>query len=166
MKNILTISTLVSILLAGALFGFFYTLSISIMPGLDLTEPYSAIVANQAIGRASQNTFFTLALLGTPLSLIISLILTWLKGNKIGGYWFGAALVAFIAMVIVTATLNVPLNQVLDAVAVTPQQSDLQQIWEAYSTDWQRWNWLRVLFSGLTLLFASIALQRNAANWS
>ncbi len=164
MKNITNVATLLSILAAGALFGFFYTLSISVMPGLDQAEPYSAIVVNQEIGRATQNTFFTAALLGLPLLLIVSFVLSMLGDKQKGRFWFIAALAAFIGMVLVTTLLNVPLNQALDAVVVTPDHGNLQQIWNDYSIDWQRWNWLRVFFSGLTLLFASLALLKNATS--
>ncbi len=42
-KSVLT-TILISILLAGALFGFFFTMSFSIMPGMDQADPYSAII--------------------------------------------------------------------------------------------------------------------------
>lgn len=164
MKKITNLAILSSILLAGALFGFFFTLSFSVMPGLDLVEPYSAITANQEIGRATQNMFFSVVLLGTPLLLIVSFVLSSIGNKKKGIFLLVAALASFIMMMLVTAFLNVPLNQALDAIVVTPQQDNLQQIWDDYSIDWQRWNLFRLFFSGLTLLFASLALQKNATS--
>ncbi|WP_299410903.1 hypothetical protein [uncultured Roseobacter sp.] len=54
MTNLKLAVLMAAILGAGALFGFYFTMSVSIMPGLDLTEPYAAIKANQDIGRATQ----------------------------------------------------------------------------------------------------------------
>lgn len=163
MKNQTIINSLMYILLlcAGALFGFFYTMSISIMPGLDLTTPYSAIVANQEIGHATQNYYFATTMIGTPvLLLVLSIYFYFKRQNKAMGKLLGIALLSFLAMIAVTLTLNVPLNQILDGVTITPDQPNLKAIWDAYSIDWQVYNWLRTLFSGLTLLFIGIALKR------
>lgn len=146
-----------AILGTGLLFGFFFTMSVSIMPGFDATDPYAALIANQDIGRATQQSLFFVALLGTPLALIIAIIMTWkmlLTRN-----WYLIALLSYIAMMGVTLLLNVPLNQQLDVLAISPAMDNAAEHWLAYSADWQMWNWLRVLFSGLSLLFAAFALR-------
>ncbi len=139
-------------------------MSVSIMPGLDLAEPYSALVANQAIGNATQQSFFAVALLGTPITLIILLVLMWRAQLRDEGSWVGGALLAFIAMMVVTLALNVPLNQILDALPLTAEIEDPRGLWLSYSVDWQKWNWLRVLFSGLSLLALGRALMLHGAN--
>lgn len=143
---------LLALLCTGALFGFFFTMSVSIMPGLDLAEPYSALVANQAIGNATQQSLFAVALLGTPITLIILLVLMWRAKLRDEGSWISGAMLAFIAMMVVTLTLNVPLNQILDALPLSEAIENPGDLWLSYSVDWQKWNWLRVLFSGLSVL--------------
>lgn len=154
---------LIALLCAGALFGFFFTMSFSIMPGLDLTAPFSAILANQEIGHATQKSYFAVALIGTPVSLEILFILLWRSGLKAERRWVSLSFVAFIAMMVVTLTLNVPLNQILDALPITADQENLKGLWLAYSVDWQKWNLLRVLFSGVSLLALGYALLMHNA---
>lgn len=161
-----TIIYLLALLCSGALFGFFFTMSVSIMPGLDLTAPYSALLANQEIGHATQKSYFAVALLGTPITLLILLILVWRTGFKDEGLWIGAAFAGFIAMMVVTLTLNVPLNQILDALPLTPDIASPSELWLSYSVDWQKWNWLRVIFSGLSLLALGRALMLHGARSS
>lgn len=161
MKTLINIIMPALILCAGALFGFFYTMSISIMPGLDLTPPYSAILANQQIGHATQNYYFALAMIGTPFLAIICAIYHF-KNNRQTSILLLLATASWVAMLVVTLTLNVPLNQILDGLTITADQPELTQLWAAYSVDWQNYNWLRVLFSGLTLICATLALKANS----
>lgn len=152
---------LIALLCTGALFGFFFTMSFSIMPGLDLTAPYSAILANQEIGHATQKSYFAVALIGTPVSLAILFGLLWRSGLKVERLWVAAAFLSFIAMMVVTLTLNVPLNQIIDALPISADQENLNALWLAYSVDWQKWNLLRVLFSGVSLLALGFALLKH-----
>lgn len=111
--NSLKLWTLVvAILGAGALFGFYFTMSVSIMPGLDRTAPYAAIIANQDIGRATQQSLFFVALLGTPIALVAAAALHWRAPSTRN--WLVLSVLGWVAMMVVTLALNVPLNQVLD----------------------------------------------------
>lgn len=159
--NLKTTINITLILCAGALFGFFYTMSISIMPGLDLTQSYSAITANQEIGHATQNYYFATPMIGTLILCIILISLHFKAGHKTKATYIAVALLAFAGMIAVTLMLNVPLNQILDGAIVTPEQPNLNQVWDAYSIDWQGYNWLRTLLSGLTLLFATLAITQK-----
>lgn len=155
--NSLKLSALIAAILGtGALFGFYFTMSVSIMPGLDLTEPHSAIIANQDIGRATQQSLFFVALLGTPIALIAAAALHWRALATRN--WLVLSVVGWVSMMVVTLTLNVPLNQVLDGLVITPDQVNLADLWAAYSVDWQKWNWLRVLTSGVSLVSTAMAL--------
>ncbi len=161
--NGLRLTTLiVAIMGTGALFGFYFTMSVSIMPGLDLTEPYAAITANQDIGRATQQSLFFVALLGTPLALAAAIALMWRASAPRN--WLILSMAGWVAMMTVTLTLNVPLNGVLDGLTVTPDKGNLDDLWAAYSVDWQTWNWLRVLTSGLSLAFVGLAIRAEASS--
>ena len=153
---------LITNLLAAALFGFYFTMSFSIMPGLDLTAPFSAILANQEIGHATQQSFFVVALLGTPIGLIIAIIIASQAKNPVQRTWLIIAMIGWIGMLVVTLTLNVPLNQILDGLTIAPDQAGLAQLWADYSIDWQKWNLLRLATSGLTVLGLNVALLKIA----
>ena len=161
--NYLRLTTLMAAILgSGALFGFYFTMSVSIMPGLDATNPFAAITANQDIGRATQKSWFFVALLGTPIALLAAIVFLW--RDVAARNWLVLSMIGWFAMMVVTLTLNVPLNNVLDGLIISPDQDGLSELWAAYGVDWQRWNWLRVLTSGLSLMFVAVAFRADAAN--
>ena len=117
MKRFQTLTLYLAILEAGALFGFYFTMSVSIMPGFDLTDPYAALRANQDIGRATQQSTFFIALLGTPVLLIVALVSGWRE--RTSRSWSAAALAGWIGMMAVMFLFNVPLNQLLDGMTIS-----------------------------------------------
>jgi len=159
MNNVKLASLTAATIGAGALFGFYFTLSVSIMPGFDLTEPYAAITANQDIGRATQKSLFFVALLGTPVALLACIALFW-KSQHVRN-WLILGMAGWIGMMVVTVTLNEPLNQILDGLTIAYNQGDLADLWASYSVNWQRWNWLRVLTSGISLVAVALAIRNS-----
>lgn len=157
MTQFRTYTLYLAILGAGALFGFYFTMSVSIMPGFDLTVPYAALQANQDIGRATQQSAFFVALLGTPVLLTTALI----SGRKERNFrfWIAIALGGWVGMMAVTFLFNVPLNQLLDGTLISPSAEGLLQTWQEYSVPWQFWNWFRLGFSGVTLLASVVAIK-------
>lgn len=164
MMNVRTVATISAIVLSGGLFGFFFTMQFSIMPGLDLTEPYSALLANMMIGRATQSSYLIVLLLGTPVTLGVAMALSMRTLERDGIGYLGSALLSWMAMLAVTLFFNVPLNQVLDGLILTPDMADATEGWAAYSQEWQQWNLARVLFSVLSSVFAVLALIRQRKN--
>ncbi len=160
MNNVKFAALIAATLGAGALFGFYFTMSVSIMPGFDLTEPYAAITANQDIGRATQKSLFFVAFLGTPVALLACIALYWQA--RPARNWLFLGMTGWIGMMVVTVTLNVPLNQILDGLTITYDQADLADLWASYSVDWQRWNWLRVLTSGISLVAVALAMRHSS----
>lgn len=142
---------------AGALFGFYYTMNVSIMPGLDRTKDFVAIAANQDIGRATKESGFILPLLGTPVCALVAMGLHW-KIPTVRN-WLAVGMAGWVGMLAVTLTLNVPLNEILDGLDIEPNQTDLKKKWLAYSVDWQRYNWLRVITSGISLVGMAMAMR-------
>ena len=77
MVHIRTRPLYLAILRAAALFGFYFTMSVAIMPGFDRTVPFAALQANQDIGRATQQSTFFVSLVGTPVLLVVAVIVVW-----------------------------------------------------------------------------------------
>ncbi|EFG2885686.1 hypothetical protein BO068_004877, partial [Escherichia coli] len=61
-----------ALILCGAIAGFFYAYSSSVMRGLDATDPRAAIAAMQGINATVRNAFFAPAFFGTPVACLIS----------------------------------------------------------------------------------------------
>lgn len=153
MRPLLYCTTFASLLLTGAVFGFFYAFYCSVMWGLDASPPDAAIAAMQGINREVRNAAFFPAFFLPPVFLAAGAILSWTLKNRSGGLAFGlAALVYLGGGLILTMAVNVPMNEAFALVSIPANEAEAQLIWNAYSQPWQFWNAVRTGFSGAALL--------------
>lgn len=159
MMNLLRTSALTSLMLAGAIFGFFYAWICSTMWGLDATDPRVAIGAMQAMNTSVRNVVFAPAFFATPFVLILTGIIAWRVNLSKAAILFGLAGVIYLfGGMILTVTVNVPMNVALGQVVI-PEDIDLaQQIWSTYSKPWQIYNIIRTVVSGVALLLTGLAI--------
>ena len=151
------LSALVSLLLTGAIFGFFYAYVCSAMWGLDQVPPAVAIEAMQAINAAVRNAAFMPAFFLTPLALAITAGLALAARQSRPALWFAAAAALYlIGGLILTMAYNVPMNETL--ATVDPNSPDAAAIWADYSPRWQMFNLIRTVASGIALLAAGLGL--------
>nr|WP_315859816.1 anthrone oxygenase family protein [Rhizobium leguminosarum] len=59
-----------------------------------------------------------------------------------------------------TFTVNVPMNEALAAIAVPGDIAAARDSWRDYSPRWQVWNQARALASGIALVFAALGVAR------
>ena len=157
MTRLLTPLTLLSILFAGAIFGFFYAWVCSTMWGLDATDPRIAIAAMQAMNASVRNPIFFPAFFLTPAVLGLTAIAAYASGNRAAAAWFGLGGGVYLLFgIILTAAVNVPMNEALALVPVPEDTEAATAIWRDYSAPWQFWNTVRTIASGAALLFASL----------
>lgn len=153
----LYICALLSLLLSGAIFGFFYAWVCSTMWGLDMADPQIAIAAMQAMNASVRNMTFAPAFFGTPFALAGTAALAWALQQRPSATCFAlAALIYGGGGIALTMLVNVPMNEALAEVSLP--QSEATAIWQAYSTEWQFWNQTRTAFSGLSLILTGIGL--------
>lgn len=158
---------LISLILAGALFGFFYAWVCSTMWGLDAADPRVAIAAMQAMNASVRNAVFFPAFFGTPVVLLITTLVLLVSTNRSSALWFGAA-TFFVAILGVglTIVIHIPMNEALAEIAVPDEIEAAQAIWNAYSPDWQFWNQMRTLATGAGLLLAGIGMMQINPRYS
>jgi len=148
-----------SLLLSGAIFGFFYAWICSTMWGLDAMDPRGAIAAMQAMNASVRNAVFAPAFFGTPVVLFVTGALALVLGIRAAGLAFLAAgAVYLLGGMVLTITVNVPMNAALAEVHIPDSREAAAEIWAAYSPRWQVFNVLRTVASGLALLLAGIGL--------
>lgn len=129
---------LLSLLLCGALFGFFYAWVCSTMWGLDQADPRVAIAAMQAMNTSVRNAVFAPAFFGTPVVLVLTTLVLFVASARTAALWcLGATLSVAFPVVLLTMLVNVPMNEALGALAVPDDIEVARQIWQDYSPDWQ-----------------------------
>ncbi len=74
-------------------------------------------------------------------------------------FGLGAA-VYLLGGAVLTAALNVPMNEDLALVVVPASVDEAEAIWSDYSGRWQVYNIARTVFSGLALLLAAGGLRQ------
>jgi uncharacterized membrane protein len=147
------------VLFSGAIFGFFYAWVCSTMWGLDAAPPELAIGAMQAMNASVRNIVFAPAFFGTPVVLGLAGLVNLAGRYRLSGVLFlVAAAVYAVGGMWLTITVNVPMNEALAGVTLTPDYEGAEKIWADYSGPWQFWNQLRTVFSGVSLAVASAGL--------
>lgn len=161
MVRLLLPMSMLSLLSIGAIFGFFYAWVCSTMWGLDATEPRIAISAMQAMNASVRNPIFFPAFFLTPLILAATSYVAASQLQRQPAVLFGvAAGVYVVGAFLVTATVNVPMNEALAEVVVPTDAEAARDIWHEYSSSWQFWNTLRTVASGVSLLLTGLAIYQ------
>lgn len=152
----------VTAMLLALMAGFFYSFSVTVMPGLDRAAPDVAIIAMQQINAAVRNPVFFVTFFLTPVFAGASAVLAWRSGLRGRSLWFALAAVIYLGFALIpTVLINVPMNEALALVAgPQPGQDPVarQALWAAYSADWTFWNTGRTVTTLLALLAALVAL--------
>lgn len=147
-----------TLLLAGAIAGFFYAYSVSVMRGLDTATPQQAIGAMQGINATIRNAWFAPAFFGTPILAATSgALFFWLKQRRAASAMTIAALVYVLGAFVPTFAVNVPMNDALAASPIPVHLGEAQALWSQYSVRWTGWNHLRTLSSFACLLLVGLA---------
>lgn len=148
-----------SLLLSGAIFGFFYAWVCSTMWGLDAIDPRVAIQAMQGMNASVRNGVFMPAFFLTPVVMLLTAAVALRAGRRVSGLAFGAGgLVYLTGGLILTAAVNVPMNEALAKIEVPQDVTAAHDIWAAYSPRWQVFNMVRTVMSGVALMAAGAGL--------
>lgn len=156
----IVLSTALCSLVAGLVLIF----ACVIMPGLGTLGDREFLQAFQAIDRIIQNRqpIFMLVWVGSVVALLAA---GWLGYRHLAGVeWLmllGATLVYFVGVQVPTATVNVPLNNQLQALDI--QTLDAPALAEAragFEARWNRWNVLRTVFALLTSILLMVLLLK------
>ncbi|GAA4846858.1 DUF1772 domain-containing protein [Kitasatospora terrestris] len=154
MSTLRTAVLFAATLTTGLSAGLFYSYACSVMPGLARLDDRGFVEAMQRINVAILNGWFMLSFLGS-LVLILAAGALHLRGADRGVLlWIGVAAVCYIAVLAITAVVNVPLNDRL-AAATSPEAARA-----AFETTWVRWNTVRALTSTAALASLAWALHR------
>lgn len=159
MTRLLLPASMLSLLSISVIFGFFYAWICSTMWGLDATDPRTAIAAMQAMNASVRNAVFFPAFFLTPVILGATAFLVARRRRDKSAICFGLAAILYIfGAFLVTAMVNVPMNEALAEVVIPDDIGAAHEIWQNYSAPWQFWNLLRTIVSGICLLLTGMAI--------
>ncbi len=151
---------LLSLIFAGAMFGFFFAWVCSTMWGLDEADPNVAIAAMQAMNASVRNLVFAPAFFGTPVLLIITALVAFRFRKRRAAISFAAASLLYVlGAMLPTMTANVPLNEALALVETPLDPSKASEVWQNYSGTWQFWNVIRAVAAGFALALVGVSGQ-------
>lgn len=154
-NRIVYICAAISLALSGAIFGFFYAYSASVMRGLDFVDATVAIPAMQGINATVRNAVFAPAFFGTPVALLLTSLMAFaIRRRAASGLFLMAAILYIGGAFLPTLVVNVPMNDALAGITPPSDTLEAERIWRDYSDPWQLWNHIRAAFSGFALLVA------------
>ncbi|MFI5911073.1 DUF1772 domain-containing protein [Dactylosporangium sp. NPDC051541] len=155
-----TVALAATTLLLGLSAGVFFAYSTSVMLALHHVEDRTFIDVMQNINTAILNGWFLTAYVGAFLLAIATTLLHLGSGHRAPLPWLLAATILYGVAFVVTATVNVPLNNTLDAAGPVAAITDPSAVRAAFEGRWVTWNLVRTVASAGSLLTMAIALLR------
>ncbi|GGR79061.1 membrane protein [Streptomyces aureoverticillatus] len=139
----------------GLIAGAFYIFACGVMPGLARGSDRAYIEAMQNINAAFENAVFFASFFG---ALLLTAVAGWLLRHTPVRWWVLAALLAYFATVVLTVTVNVPLNDELADAGDPARIADPGAVRADFEDAWVAWNVVRAVLSTLALGFLARAL--------
>jgi uncharacterized membrane protein len=140
----------------GLMAGVFGVYANSIMPGLGRTDDRTFVGAFQSIDRAIINPLFLAVFFGALVFTGLAVVLHLGEAGRPVLPWAVAAFVLYLAVVVVTLGVNVPLNDGIKAAGDPDRVADLAAVRDRFNeAGWVRWNVARTVAS--TAAFGCLA---------
>lgn len=159
MQSLAVAVTFVALLLSGAIAGFFYAYSCSVMWALDTSDPKVAIATMQRINIVVRNAAFFPAFFGTPVVALAAAALWLSQGRRDVALLLALAGAAYLGgAFLTTLAINVPMNEALGRTAIPADAAAARTVWHDYSAPWTFWNHIRTGASLIALLLVGWAL--------
>jgi uncharacterized membrane protein len=127
-----------AVITVGLMAGLYYAFTISVMPGLAQAGDQVFVAAMRQINRAILNGWFAIGFGG---SAVLAAIAALLHRGDPALPWIVAALLLYVSTRVITVSVNVPLNNALDASGGL----DPAAVRAAFEDRWVRWNTVRTV---------------------
>ncbi|GAA3295080.1 MULTISPECIES: anthrone oxygenase family protein [Dactylosporangium] len=157
MRNLVLATTT---LFVGLSAGVFFAYSTSVMLALRLVEDRTFIDVMQKINTAILNGWFLTVYVGAFFLAVAAVLLHLAAAHRGPLPWLIAAAVLYAVAFVVTAAVNVPLNDTLNAAGPAATITDPSAVRQAFEDRWITWNLVRTVASAGSLLTMAIALIR------
>ncbi|TQS44436.1 DUF1772 domain-containing protein [Cryptosporangium phraense] len=155
------ISLIAATAASGLAAGLFYAFACAVMPGLRQTDDKTFVDAMQRINVAILNGWFAFGFGGALLLTVLAAVVQWRAGATTTAYWIAVAVALYVAVLVVTFAVNVPLNDQLNAAGAPDRIADLAAVRARFETSWVRWNVLRAVLSTASFVTLASAIVRR-----
>jgi len=138
-------------LTAGLSAGLFFTWANAVMPGLRRVDDRAFVAVMRRMNVAIVNPLFLVVFLGAPVLTAVAAAAHLDPQRRDALPWILAGLGFGLAVLVVTFTVNVPLNNALDAAGEPDTVADAAPVRAAFESRWVRWNVLRAVSAAAAL---------------
>jgi uncharacterized membrane protein len=145
----------------GIMAGLFFAYANSVMPALRRSDDKTFVTAMHHINIVIQNGLFLLCFMGALLLGILAALLHLTAGHRKALPWVLAAVALYAVTLIVTAAVNIPLNNTLDAAGDPARITDFAAVRDAFEVSWIRWNLVRTVTAIGAFACAAVALVKR-----
>jgi uncharacterized membrane protein len=140
----------------GIATGVFQLYAYTIMPGLGRTDDRTFVGAFQQIDKAIINPWFMVSFFGALVFTGLAAVLHLGADVRAVLPWVAVALILYLAVVVITLAVNVPLNDQIRAAGDPNRIADLAAVRARFDeAKWVRWNLVRAVAS--TIGFGCLA---------
>jgi len=150
METVHDIGLVATAVTTGLMAGVYLAFSIAVMPGLARNDDRTYVHAMRGMNGAILNGWFAIVF-GGPLLLGVVTTVTSLDEDHL--VWVALALGSYVATLVITAVVNVPLNDRLDSTEPVEEARAL------FETKWVRWNAVRTVLCTLSFVTLVVALS-------
>ncbi|MFF8264907.1 DUF1772 domain-containing protein [Streptomyces virginiae] len=149
---------IVSTVLVGLMAGLFFAFDVSVMPGLAAGDEQTYVTAMRAFNEAIDgNPLFGTVFLLALVAAVLSAVLEFRGGRRAVALWVGAAAVAYLVVLLITFTVNIPLNNELADAGDVARMQDFEIV-ERFKSTWVTTNVIRTLLCTTALAGLARAL--------
>ncbi|MFF7300425.1 anthrone oxygenase family protein [Streptomyces sp. NPDC008265] len=153
-----TVLLLVSTVFMGLMAGLFFAFDVSVMPGLAAGDERTYVTAMQNFNAAIDgNGLFGMVFVITLLTSAASAVIEFRKGRRTVAVWVGVATVAYFVVLMITFSVNIPLNNELAAAGDAAKLADFTIV-DKFKGTWVATNIVRTLLCTLALTALARAL--------
>lgn len=148
-------------LTTGVMAGLFFAFTFSVMPGLARAGDRTFVDTMQRINVAIVNGWFLVCFFGALGFTVIAAVLHLSPPYRSALPWIVAAAVLYLAVLIITVTVNIPLNNQLAAAGPIEHITEPYAVRAAFEATWVRWNAIRTIanLAAFGCLAWALALQ-------
>ncbi|WP_232666995.1 anthrone oxygenase family protein [Pseudonocardia sp. TRM90224] len=153
------VSLQIAFVTVGLMAGLFFAWDVSVMPGLALLDDRAFVSVMQVLVVAIENPVFFLVSFGALASTAITAIVAHRRGARPAARWMAAALAFYVAALVITMVINLPMNYALVGAGDPGGIADLAAMRAGFETPWRVANVARTLTCVAALFCTGRALS-------